>query len=423
MALELKYGQGTISIELPQSADVDILEPNPVRPVSSLKGALTSAFANLDKNNADLLPELRQKETVAIAIPDETRPLPVIKILPLILDWLFAKIPDLIPERVTILVGGGLHPPVDKETLERLVPPKIVQGCHVLSHDAINSQMVDYGTTERGTPVLVNSAFATADYKIVVGQIDPHQFVGFTGGCKGVIIGCGGESTIEHNHSLMFHDDARVGVLDGNPVREDLNEAGEMVGIDLSVNFVMAPNKDIVRVLIGRPLDTLREGALSCAALYGVGIDDSYDIIVASCGGHPKDICLYQAQKGLNLASQALKAGGNILLLAASPQGVGDDVYFDYVSQFTSPEEVLADFRKQGFRMGAHKAYLFGRTLSRFDVAVFSELDAGVLQKCHLRAADPSEIISEWVENFDGRPRIGIIPNANTTYFYKQGQQ
>ena len=423
MALELKYGQGFISIDLPESADVDILEPNPVRPVSSIKEALTTAFANLDENNTDLLPELRQKETVAIAIPDETRPLPVIKVLPLILDWLFAKIPDLIPERVTILVGGGLHPPVDKETLERLVPPKIVQGCHVLSHDAINSQMVDYGTTERGTPVLVNSAFATADYKIVVGQIDPHQFVGFTGGCKGVIIGCGGETTIEHNHSLMFHDDARVGVLDGNPVREDLNEAGEMVGIDLSINFVMAPNKDMVRVLVGSPLDTLREGAQSCAALYGVSIDDSYDIVVASCGGYPKDICLYQAQKGLNLASQALKEGGNILLLAASPQGVGDDVYFDYVSQFTSPEEVLADFRKQGFRMGAHKAYLFGRTLSRFDVAVFSELDPGVLQKCHLRAADPSEIISEWVENFDGRPRIGIIPNANTTYFYKQEQQ
>ena len=72
--------------------------------------------------------------------------------------------------------------------------------------------------------------------------------------------------------------------------------------------------------------------------------------------------------------------------------------------------------------MGAHKAYLFGCTLSEFDVAVFSELDPGVLQKCHLRAADPSGVISEWVENFEGKPRIGIIPNANTTYFYRSAQ-
>ena len=423
MALELKYGEGTIRIDIPESADVDILEPNPVQPVPSIKQALLNAFADLDENNSDLLPEIRQKETVAIVIPDETRPLPVIKVLPLILEWLFTKIPDLLPERVTILVGGGLHPPVDRETLDRLVPPNIVQGCQVVAHDAINDQMVDYGITQRGTPVLVNRAFATADYKIVVGQIDPHQFVGFTGGSKGAIIGCGGEATIEHNHSLMFHDNARVGVLEGNPVREDLNEAGEMIGIDLSINFVMAPNKDVVRILVGRPLDTLREGARSCAELYGVAINDSYDIVVASCGGYPKDICLYQAQKGLNLASQAVKPGGNILLLAASPQGVGDDVYFDYVSQFTSPEEVLADFKKQGFRMGAHKAYLFGRTLSMFDVAVCSDLDPGVLQKCHLRAAEPSEIINEWVDNLDGRPRVGIVPNANTTYFYKQQEQ
>ncbi|THB76149.1 MAG: nickel-dependent lactate racemase [Desulfobulbaceae bacterium] len=423
MEIELKYGEGTKEIAIPESADVVILEPNPVQPVDSVEQALKDAFSRIDEAATDLLPELQHNGTVAIAIPDETRPLPVVTVLPLILDWLFDKIPDLQPERVTVVVGGGLHPPVDQETLERLVPPSIVKGCRVLAHDAINSPMVDYGTTDRGTPVQVNEAYAIADYKIVIGQIDPHQFVGFTGGSKGVVIGCGGEATIEHNHSLMFHDDARVGLLDRNPVREDLNEAGEKVGIDLSVNFVMAPNKDIVQVLVGKPMDTLRDGARTCADLYGVGIDEKFDIVVASCGGYPKDICLYQAQKGLNLASQAVEAGGNILLLAASPQGVGDDVYFDYVSQFTTPEEVLADFKKQGFRMGAHKAYLFGRTLSRFDVAVYSDLDPGVLKKCHLRSADPSEVIKEWFENFEGQPKIGIIPNANTTYFYQRDKQ
>jgi nickel-dependent lactate racemase len=289
----------------------------------------------------------------------------------------------------------------------------------VSGHDAKTSPMVDYGSTSRGTPVLVNSLMAGADFKVVIGQIDPHQFVGFTGGSKGIVIGCGGEATIEHNHSLMFHDDARVGVLEGNPVREDLNEAGSMIGIDLAVNLIMAPSKEVVQILAGDPLDMLMQGAETCAALYGVAIDEEYDIVIASCGGYPKDICLYQAQKGLNLASQAVRKGGHILLLAASTQGVGDDVYFDYVSQFTSPEEVLSDFKKQGFRMGAHKAYLFGRTLNQFNVAVSSELDAGVLQKCHLRSADPSRIIGEWVGNFTTVPRIGVIPNANTTYFYR----
>ena len=423
MNLEMKYGTGTVLVQIPESADGYVLEPNDMPPVSSISQELSSALAGLDSSYEEIMTGLGKSPSVAIAIPDETRPLPVKKLVPSLLDWLFEKLPELDLDRVTILIGGGLHPPADDETMTQLMPDDIARGCMVAAHDANNSPMVDFGHTSRGTPVLVNSILAEADLKIAVGQIDPHQFVGFTGGSKGVVIGCGGAATIEHNHSLMFHDKACVGVLHGNPVREDINEAGEMVGIHLAVNFIMAPTKEVVQVLAGRPLDMLIKGAKTCAALYGVAIENEFDIVVASCGGYPKDICLYQAQKGLNLASQAVKKGGHILLLAASTQGVGDDVYFDYVSQFTSPGEVLKDFKSQGFRMGAHKAYLFGRTLSRFDVAVFSELDPGVLQKCHLRAADPSEIISEWVENFDGRPRIGIIPNANTTYFYQQEQQ
>ena len=191
-----------------------------------------------------------------------------------------------------------------------------------------------------------------------------------------------------------------------------------MVGIQLSLNVVLNAEKKIVQMLAGRPLEVLERGAETCSAVYGVGISEKFDIVIASCGGHPKDICLYQAQKGLNLASQALRPGGHILLLAASPQGVGDDIYFDYVSQFMTPEEVLSDFKETGFRMGAHKAYLFGRTLADFDVAISSDIDPGILRKCHLRAADPTVIVSEWVAAFNGHPRIAVVPNANTTYFY-----
>ncbi len=423
MELDLKYGTGTITVHIPESARTQVLEPNHMKAIDSVQKELERVLGGLEQAPVKIIEQLRRSSTVAIAIPDETRPLPVGTVLPVLLGWLFEQRPGLKPENVAIIVGGGLHPPLDSTTLSRLVPPAIARGCQVSGHDAKTSPMVDYGSTSRGTPVLVNSLMAEADFKVVVGQIDPHQFVGFTGGSKGIVIGCGGEATIEHNHSLMFHDDARVGVLAGNPVREDLNEAGTMIGIDLAVNLIMAPSKEVVQILAGDPMEMLTQGAETCAALYGVAIDEEYDIVIASCGGYPKDICLYQAQKGLNLASQAVRKGGHILLLAASTQGVGDDVYFDYVSQFTSPEEVLADFKKQGFRMGAHKAYLFGRTLNQFNVAVSSELDAGVLQKCHLRSADPSRIIGEWVGNFAAVPRIGVIPNANTTYFYRASEE
>lgn len=419
MEIELKYGDGRKLIRIPDRADVTILKPAELPVVESTTDALEQVLGDpLGCESFQQMLQRAQPASISIAVPDETRPVPLEPILPMILEKIRQTLPALQPSAVTVVIGGGLHPPLDNGGRERVVPGRIAPGCRIVAHDALHNPMVDYGLTSRKTPVRINAEFADADFKIVIGQIDPHQFVGFTGGAKGVVIGCAASETIEHNHSLMFRDGARVGRITGNPVREDLNEAGELVGIQLAVNVVLNAEKNIVGLLAGLPLEVLQKGAETCSAVYGVGIDEKFDIVIASCGGHPKDICLYQAQKGLNLASQALRPGGQILLLAASPQGVGDDIYFDYVSRFTTPEEVISDFKKPGFQMGAHKAYLFGRTLADFDVAISSDLDPGILRKCQLRAADPAVIIGEWVDAFNGRPRIAVVPNANTTYFY-----
>lgn len=415
--ITLQYGKGTIKVQIPDSVDVTVLEPKKLSPVDSVALSLNEALHEAVKCHKIKLPVLKKQQTVAIAIPDETRPLPTVEILPHLVEWLFGRIPDLESQQVHIIVGCGLHANQDQQSISRLIAHNLPQGCRVTVHDAFNSPTASFGVTSRGTPVFINEAFATADYKVVVGQIDPHQIVGFTDGVSGLITGCSGEATLEHNHSLMFDPEAKVGVVTGNPVREDLNEAAQLVGINLAVDFVLAPNKEVIKVLAGRPVETLQEGSKISAYLYGVAIDKKFDIIVASCGGHPKDICLYEAQKGLNLASQAVRPGGHILLLAALSRGVGDDIYFDYVSQFTSPEEVLSDFRNQEFKMGVHKAYLFGRTLSEFDVAIHSDMDHGILRKCHLRAADPSSVIAEWLGNEQEKKTVAIITSANTTYF------
>jgi nickel-dependent lactate racemase len=419
--VELKYGTGNIKIAIPANAKASILEPLKAPVLASVKAALEEALhAPLGSLALEATIARRRPRSVAIAVPDETRPAPLGALLPPLLDRIEAKLERPLAETVTLFIGGGLHPPADPAAIERILPAGIARGCRIVAHDARTAAMHDFGTTRRGTPVRINAGYAGADLKLVIGQVDPHQFVGFTGGAKGVVIGCAAPETIEKNHSLMSQPDAQVGRLAGNPVREDLTEAGEMVGIDLALNYVLDADKDVVHLAAGSPASVLASCAEVCAKVYGVAIAEKFDIVLASCGGHPKDICLYQAQKGLNLASQALKPGGRILLLAASPQGVGDDIYFDYVSQFASPEEVIRDFKSSGFRMGAHKAYLFGRTLVDFDVAVFSDLDPGILGKCHLRAADPAAVLDEWVASSEGTPKVAIIPNANTTYFYQR---
>ena len=114
-----------------------------------------------------------------------------------------------------------------------------------------------------------------------------------------------------------------------------------------------------------------------------------------------------------------------VLLLAACGQGVGDPHYENYVRRFSCPVEQMREFAEQGFRMGAHKAFLFSRTLTRFTVVVDSELDVQTLAHCHLTKGDAQATLDTWLATYpeNGRPRIAVVPNANTTYFYRSTTQ
>jgi nickel-dependent lactate racemase len=307
---------------------------------------------------------------------------------------------------------------MDAAAAKQWVQSDKTPGCRICVHDPSASPLTEYGHTSRGTPVAINAEYARADLKLLIGQIDPHQFVGFTGGAKGVVVGCASPATIEHNHGLMFEDGAEVGRLQGNPVREDLNEAGRMVGVDMAINVVLDADGKPIGLWAGEPAAVLEKGAKTCAKVYGVSISRKFDMAVVSCGGYPKDICLYQAQKGLNLASHAVKPNGKILLLAECPQGVGDDIYHEYVCQFDTAEAAMADFKNRGFKMGAHKAYLFGKTLTNHEVVIDSDMPRDVLRHCHLTAGHAQDILNRWIAEFPERPQVAVVPNANTTYFF-----
>lgn len=419
MEIKLKYRNGVKTLKLPRQVDVRVMTPRDLPEIPDLAGSLRSALD--DPLEAPPLEDRPRPSSIAIAVPDETRPVPLKVLLPVLLDRIFQAWPDLEPSAVSIVVGGGLHPAPDKNQMARILPVDL-RGCSLIAHDAMTSPMKTYGNTSRGTPVEINAVIGEADLKVVVGLIDPHQYQGMTGGAKGVVIGCASKAMIEKNHSLMSMPGAVAGNIQDNPPRLDLNEAGRMIGIDLAVNVCLNAEKKAVAVLAGDPETVLRSGARISEQMYGLPLDELFDITIASCGGNPKDICLYQAQKGLNTASQCTKIGGRILLLAACDQGVGDQCYFDYVRKLPCPSSQMREFEEQGFRMGAHKAYLFSRTLTRFTVVVDSDLDAQTLASCHLTKGKAQETIDSWFkEQTPGTDqRVAVLPNANTSYFYNR---
>ena len=105
MNITLKYGAGTRTIELPDGADVTIMAPRELPVLPDLGVALE---AGLDRPLGTApLEDRPQPASVAIVVPDETRPAPLKVLLPVLLDRLFRLWPALDPVNVRIVVGGG----------------------------------------------------------------------------------------------------------------------------------------------------------------------------------------------------------------------------------------------------------------------------------------------------------------------------
>ena len=145
---------------------------------------------------------------------------------------------------------------------------------------------VPVGTTSRGTRLEVFKPYLDADLRICTGNIEYHYFAGFSGGAKAVVPGMCSYAAIRDNHSMMLAPTARAGVIAGNPVRDDIDEAGGIIGIDFIFNVVLDEEKRILHAVAGHYLEAHRAGvALYDAALRPARWTAAADVVIASPGG------------------------------------------------------------------------------------------------------------------------------------------
>ena len=224
--MEMPFGRGKVALPLPSGWTIEVLRPHAVPPAADPVGEVSRSLENSIGGKG--LDRYRGVKSAAIAVSDETRPVPNSLILPILLKKLEAI--GLAKSSIQILIASGLHPPLPSSRFPNILPAEILRDYPVSAHDAKAPDLVFAGKTSRGTPVYVNPLFRKADLRIAVGLIDPHQFVGYTGGVKCAAVGLAGAQTIEANHSLLFHPQAVVGEIQNNPVRQDLEEVGKIDG-------------------------------------------------------------------------------------------------------------------------------------------------------------------------------------------------
>jgi nickel-dependent lactate racemase len=301
-----------------------------------------------------------------------------------------------------------------------ILPAEVLADYRVVSHDSEDESMLLYlGETAQGTPVWVNRLYACSEVKIVIGNIEPHQFAGFSGGVKSAAIGLAGLKTINRNHALMTHPDSRLGEFETNPARQDIEEIGGKIGIHLAVNAILNQSREIVRVLAGEPGAVLRAGIPLSRQLCQVGVISKYGLVISSPGGHPKDINLYQSQKGLAHAALITRPGGTVILVAACPEGTGSAHYESWMSGKMSHAQVMTSFQAEGFRIGPHKGYQISRDALQVNLMFCTDMDHDLARVLLLNPVrDLQTAVNLALEDLQPGDRIGILPHAATTIPY-----
>jgi nickel-dependent lactate racemase len=408
----LPYGNSTLSFELPPGIKVDLIEPDATPaapdPLAEVDRALEHTL------NGWQWPVFKSTQAIGIAINDKTRPVPHQHLLPPLLK----KLSDLgaSTDKINFFVATGTHLPLSFEEFTKILPKEIVDQYHVESHNCDEiGNMFYLGTTQRQTPVYVNKRFYDMDFKIVVGNIEPHHFAGFSGGVKTAAIGLTGRQTINANHAMLRDPHSTIAEYETNPLRQDIEEVGEKIGIDMAVNAVLNADKQIVEVFAGNPKVVILAGIPLSRAVCQKTVSQHYDVVIASVGGSPKDINLYQSQKALTHASLLTKDGGTVVLVAACPEGSGSKPYETFMESLQTPDQVFLKFEQEGFRVGPHKAFQIARELKRIHVVLISQMPDELVKKLLLTPRHGVlDALNQVSPALDGLS-IAVMPHATNT--------
>jgi len=391
--MQVPLGDGTLEFELPD-CDVTVADPPGGTPVDPREAA-TRAMAR--PNGPALSTRPAPDDEVAIVVTDVTRATPDDVLVDVLLDNLAAA--GVAREQVTIVVGLGLHRPLSDDELAELL------GEHAdLAENHDPDEALEVGKLEVApddpavddrVALALNEAVIAADLVVSTGMVEPHQYAGFSGGAKTVVVGAGGEPVIRYTHGpkMLARDGVRLGRVEGNPFRRLLDRAGDLVGPDFCLN-VTHTGAGVLDAAAGNHRAVVRELAASAREALSVPVERAYDAVVAGVGA-PKDANLYQASRAATYVAlgdrNPLRPGGRIVVPAELPEGAGrgtGERRFHRRLRGADDAASLYEVMRSGYEPGAQRAFVVARVLRDHDVYVTNSRHPAVVEECLMHARD-----------------------------------
>lgn len=318
----LGFGSSEVKISLPEERIINVVEGKQVEAITNIEAALKEAL-NSPIGTEPLHEIVNKGDKVVIIASDVTRMwIRHDLFLPILLNELNAGgIPD---KDISLVVALGAHRHHTHEENVAVYGQEVVDRIAIVqSHAPRSEDFVCIGKTSRGVDVYFNKHVANADKVILTGGIVYHLMAGFGGGRKAVMPGISGYASIQGNHSFCLHEQIGEGIspncisgkLEGNNMHEDMTEMAKLLNPAFLVNAVFTPEGKFAKFVAGHWYDAWREGCRYVEEIFGVPITAKADLVIASAGGFPKDINLYQGSKTIDNAFMAVKDDGVVILL------------------------------------------------------------------------------------------------------------
>lgn len=314
----LPFGGRNLGVKVPEENLAQVLTPRSWEPLPDLEGTLEKALA-APLGQPPLWESLKPSDRVLILSDDNTRLTPAHRLLPPLLRALEKA--GLPKQSISILMALGTHRAMTQEEMRAKVGHGVYEAFRVFNHDWRDpKQLADLGTSSQGTPLWVNRAALEADLIIGLGAIVPHHIPGFSGSSKIVQPGICGAATTAETHLLSTRGEDSLLGMEDNPVRRDMDDMAQRVGMKTILNVVLNPEGQVAGVFFGEMKKAFQEGVELAKKIYGVPFFETPDVVIAnSC---PCDIDFWQSHKALYPAARMVKPGGTIIVLTPAPEGV-----------------------------------------------------------------------------------------------------
>ena len=392
--VKFPYGKEFLSLDIPEDRYAGTLVSDMHHYVAPKSPAelVNDAMANpIGTPRLSVMAEGKKK--VVLIASDHTRPVPSKDIVPQML----AEIRQGNPEAdITILISTGCHRGTTKEELISKFGPEIVANEKIVVHDCDDTANLTYiGKLPSGGDLIINKVAAEADLLVAEGFIEPHFFAGFSGGRKSILPGIASRKTVVYNHNGQFIADphARTGIVDGNPIHNDMLYAARAARLAYVVNVVINAEKNAIFAVAGDVDLAHRVGREFLASQCQVKAVPS-EIVISTNGGYPLDQNIYQSVKGMTAAEATVKEGGVIIMLSKCNDGHGGKVFHETFRDEKNLERMMKKFIEtppDETIIDQWQSQIFARLLMKATVVFVSDADDELVSDLHMVPAHSME--------------------------------